>query len=159
LISQTTAHNGEIQFANLDNVHGEGLEFQLSEKRPSGWEGRLSYTIQNSHTLADSDNLNNSPIHLGKVNLIAPLLSKKLFASFEGQEVSGQESVKETYVGGYFVANATLFSKDMFGKLKASVSVYNLFNKRYSDPVGNEFRQDSILQDGRNFRVKFAYKF
>jgi hypothetical protein len=47
----------------------------------------------------------------------------------------------------------------MFGKLQASVSVYNLFNKRYADPAGDELRQDSILQDGRNFRVKLAYKF
>jgi outer membrane receptor for ferrienterochelin and colicins len=160
LISQTTdPKTGKIQYVNLENVHGEGLEFQLSEKRPSGWEGRLSYTVQNSHSLLDGDNLENSPKHLAKINLIAPLLSKKLFASFEGQEVSRQESVKETFVGGYFVANATVFSKDMFGRLQASVSLYNLFNKRYADPVGNEFRQDSIPQDGRNFRVKLAYRF
>jgi outer membrane receptor for ferrienterochelin and colicins len=160
LISETTdSKTGKIKYVNLEDVHGKGLEFQLSEKRPSGWEGRLSYTVQNSHTLADSDNLSNSPIHLAKINLIAPLLSKKLFASFEGQEVSRRESVKETFVGGYFVANATLFSKDMFGRLQASVSLYNLFNKRYADPAGIEFRQDSIPQDGRNFRVKLAYRF
>jgi outer membrane receptor for ferrienterochelin and colicins len=160
LISQSTnPGTGEVQFVNLENVHGAGLELQLSEKRPSGWEGRLSYTFQNSHNLSDGDVLNNSPKHVAKINLIAPLLSKKLFASFEGQEVSRQESGKETFVGGYFVANGTVSTKDVFGRLQASVSLYNLFNKRYADPVGNEFRQASIPQDGRNFRVRLTYKF
>jgi iron complex outermembrane receptor protein len=143
----------------LEEVHGKGLEFQLSEKRPSGWEGRLSYTVQDARSQLDGDTLTNSPKHMAKINLIAPLWSKKLFASFEGQEVSRRETVKETSVGGFFVANATLLSKDMFGRLQASVSLYNLFDKRYADPVGYELRQNSIPQDGRNFRVKFTYRF
>jgi iron complex outermembrane receptor protein len=160
LISEATdSKTGKIQYLNLENVHGKGLEFQLSEKRPSGWEGRLSYTVQDAHSQLTGASLVNSPRHLGKINLIAPLLSKRLFASFEGQEVSRRESVKGTFVGGYFVANATLSSKDMFGRLQASVSLYNLFNKRYAVPAGNELRQDSIPQDGRNFRVKLAYRF
>lgn len=159
LISETTAPNGEIQYVNLENVHGKGLEFQLSEKRPSGWEGRISYTVQDAHSQLTGASLVNSPRHLGKINLIAPLLSKKLFTSFEGQELSRRESVKGTFVGGYFVANATVTSKDLFGRLQASASLYNLFNKRYADPAGNELRQDSIPQYGRNFRVKLSYKF
>jgi iron complex outermembrane receptor protein len=90
----------------LEEVHGKGLEFQLSEKRPSGWEGRLSYTVQASRSQLDNDTLTNSPKHLAKINLIAPLWSKKLFASFEGQEVSRRETVKETSLGGFFIANA-----------------------------------------------------
>jgi outer membrane receptor for ferrienterochelin and colicins len=160
LISQTTdPSTGLIHYSNLEDVHGKGLEFQLSEKRPSGWEGRLSYTVQESRSQLDNDSLTNSPRHLGKINVIAPLLSQKLFASFEGQELSRRETVKETFAGGFFIANATLFSKDMFGRLQASASVYNLFDKRYADPAGNEFRQHSIPQDGRNFRVKLTYRF
>jgi iron complex outermembrane receptor protein len=160
LVSQTTnPSTGLIHYSNLEEVHGKGLEFQLSEKRPSGWEGRLSYTVQASRSQLDNDTLTNSPKHLAKINLIAPLWSKKLFASFEGQEVSRRETVKETSLGGFFIANATFFSKDMFGRLQASASVYNLFDKRYADPAGNEFRQHSIPQDGRNFRVKLTYRF
>jgi len=160
LISQTTnPGSGLIHFSNTEDVHGRGLNFQLSEKRPSGWEGRLSYTVQESRSQLDNDTLSNSPRHLAKINVIAPLLSQKLFASFEGQEVSRRETVKEAFVGGFFIANATLFSKDVFGRLQASASVYNLFDKRYADPAGNEFRQYSIPQDGRNFRVKLTYRF
>ena len=160
LISQTTdPRTGLIRFSNLEDVHGKGLEFELSEKRPSGWEGRLSYTLQESHSPLDGEPLSNSPRHLAKVNLIAPLLPKKLFASFEGQEISRRLTVFQTALGGAFVANATLSSKDLLGKLRVSASLYNLFDKHYADPVGQGFRGGSVVQDGRMFRVKLTYQF
>jgi iron complex outermembrane receptor protein len=160
LVSQTTnPSTGLIHYSNLEEVHGKGLEFQLSEKRPSGWEGHLSYTVQDARSQLDGETLTNAPKHLAKINLIAPLIPKRLFASFEGQEVSRRETVKEEFVGGFFVANATVIAKDLFGRLQASVSLYNVFDKRYADPAGNEFLQHSIPQDGRNFRVKLTYRF
>jgi len=160
LISQDTdPANGLIHFVNLNGVRGKGLEFQFSVKHPNGWEGRLSYTLQESHNSMDSESLSNSPRHLAKVNLIAPLLPKKLFASFEGQEISRRLTVLDTMVGGSFVANATLYSKDLLGKLRVSASLYNLFNKRYAEPVGQEIQGASVVQDGRTFRVKLTYRF
>ena len=160
LISQSTdPANGLFHFANLDGVRGKGLEFQISAKRPSGWEGRLSYTLQESHSTPGGEPLSNSPRHLAKINLIAPLFRDKLFASFEGQEMSRRLTVIETLVGGSFVANATLYSKDLLGKLRLSASLYNLFNKRYADPVGQEIQGASVIQDGRTFRVKLTYGF
>jgi iron complex outermembrane receptor protein len=35
--------------------------------------------------------------------------------------------------------------------------MYNLTNTTYSDPGSEEHRQDSIVQDGRTFRVKLTY--
>ena len=160
LISQSIdPANGMIHFANLDGVRGQGLQFQIGEKRPSGWEGRLSYTLQGSHSTPDGESLGNSPRHLAKVNLIAPLFRDKLFASFEGQEMSRRLTVLDTRVGGAFVANATLYSQSLLGKLSVSASIYNLFDKRYADPVGQEIPDASVIQDGRTFRVKLTYGF
>jgi outer membrane receptor for ferrienterochelin and colicins len=160
LISQAIdPANGLIHFVNLEGLRGKGLEFQFSAKRPSGWEARLSYTLQVSHSTLGAQSLSNSPRHLGKANLIVPLLQKKLFASFEGQEISRRRTVFETNLGGAFVANATLSSKDLLGKLRVSASLYNLFGKHYADPVGQEIRGGSVAQDGRTFRVKLTYRF
>ena len=148
-----------IHFANLGGVRGKGLQFELSAKRGSGWEGRLSYTLQESHSSLDGEPLSSSPRHLAKVNLIAPLLPKKLFASFEGQEISRRLTVAHAGVAGSFVANITLYSKDLLGKLRVSASLYNLFNKRYAEPVGQEIQGASVVQDGRTFRVKLTYRF
>ena len=160
LISQATdPTNGFLHFVNLDGVRGKGLEFQFSAKRPSGWEGRLSYTLQESHNPLDGKPLSDSPRHLAKVDLIAPLLPRKLFASFEGQGISRRLTVVDSKVGGSFVANVTLYSKDLLGKLRVSASLYNLFNKHYADPVGQEIQAGSVVQDGRTFRVKLTYLF
>ena len=106
-----------------------------------------------------AESLSNSPRHLAKVNLIAPLLRDKLFASFEGQEMASRLTVLQTRVGGAFVANATLYSQNLLGKLSVSASIYNLFDKRYADPVGQEIPDASVIQDGRTFRVKLTYGF
>jgi iron complex outermembrane receptor protein len=160
LISQATdPANGLIHFQNLDGIHTKGLELQLAEKRPSGWEGRLSYTVQESHSSMDNENLSNSPRHLAKINIIAPVWQKKLFAGVEGQEVSKRLTVWDTKIGGFFVANATLYSREMLGGMQLSASLYNAFNKRYEDAVGQEFRQNGLPQDRRTFRIKLTYRF
>ena len=160
LISQAIdPANGLIHYANLDAVRGRGLELQLTAKPPSGWEGRLSYTLQESHGLLDREPLTNSPRHLAKLNLIAPLVRNKLFASLEGQEISRRLTEPDSKVGGSFVANATLYSQHLPGNLKISASLYNLFNKRYADPAGQEIQGANVVQDGRTFRVKLTYLF
>jgi outer membrane receptor for ferrienterochelin and colicins len=160
LISQSLdSSTGFLTYINSDNIRGKSLEFQLGEKRPSGWEGRVSYDIQEHHkTIADGDGSFNSPRHLAKINFIAPALPKRLFLGFECQEVSKRETVYVTKLGGFFIANATVYSKEVLNGLQVSASLYNAFNKHYEAAVGQEFRQNGILQDGRTFRVKLTYR-
>jgi outer membrane receptor for ferrienterochelin and colicins len=160
LISQRTdPANGMIQFTNLEGIRGKGLEFELSAKPLNGWEGRLSYTLQESYSSIDREPLTNSPRHLAKFNLIAPLIQKRVFASFEGQEISRRLTEAGGKIGGSFVANATLYYQHLPGNLRISASLYNLFNKHYAEPVGQEIQGANIVQDGRTFRVKLTYRF
>jgi iron complex outermembrane receptor protein len=43
--------------------------------------------------------------------------------------------------------------------LDLSASVYNVFNKKYFDAGRPEDPEDTIQQDGRNFRVKLTARF
>jgi len=43
--------------------------------------------------------------------------------------------------------------------LDLSASVYNLFDKSYQDPASLDHLQDSLVQDGRTFRVTARYRF
>ena len=47
-----------------------------------------------------------------------------------------------------------MFSQKIVKGLEASASIYNLCDQRYRDPVSGDFSQDSIQQDGRQFRLK-----
>ena len=63
------------------------------------------------------------------------------------------------YTGAYVVPNFTLFRRSVSDKWELSASLYNAFNQRYADPVGNGLAENEIVQDGRTFRIKVGYRF
>ncbi len=160
LINQETDPvDGLIQYRNLDRVHAKGLEFELEGRWSNGLQGRVGYTLQNSESQREGETLSNSPKHLGKANLIVPLVSKKLFAGIEGQYASRRRSVQGSDIGGFFVTNVNLLSQKLAKGFDVSLGVYNVFDKRYADPGAEEHIQQAIEQDGRNFRLKLTYRF
>jgi len=53
-----------------------------------------------------------------------------------------------------------LLNRELARGLQLSASIYNLFDKRYADPARPEHVPiDTIVQDGRNFRLKLDYGF
>jgi iron complex outermembrane receptor protein len=57
------------------------------------------------------------------------------------------------------LTNLTLLGERLAENLDLSASIYNLFDKRYSDPGAQEHVQDLIAQDGRSYRFKLNYRF
>jgi outer membrane receptor for ferrienterochelin and colicins len=135
------------------------LEFELNGRLPKGIRGRASYTYQETEDELTGQEVSNSPRHLGKVNLAVPIWKDKVFSSFEVLYTSRAKTLRGDYAGGHWVANVTLFSHDLVKNLELSASVYNLFDTQYSNPAAGEHLQDTILQDGRTFRVKLTYRF
>src|SRR6185436_15301283 len=128
-------------YANLETVHGEGLEFELEGKWASGFEGRVAYTLQRSESDQTGDVLSNSPKNLAKMNLIVPLAKRRLFAGFEGLYAGRRRTLTGTNLDEYFLTNLTFFSQKVFKGVEVSVGAYNLFNTRYADPGAEEHRQ------------------
>jgi iron complex outermembrane receptor protein len=159
LITKQAFGASQFIFRNTDSVEDWGGELELEARWAGGWRGRASYTYANATDGNTGDRLSNSPEHVGKFSLTAPLYKEKLFASLEVQAVSDRLTVRNHRVDGYAICNFTLFSQELFKGLDASVSIYNLFDTDYSDPVAVDFRQRSIPQDGRAFRVKLTWKF
>jgi iron complex outermembrane receptor protein len=162
LITQAGDAAGNFVFANTDSVRTRGAELELQGRWSSGLLARFAYT------LADVDESSrgqsprtsaNSPRHLAKAALSVPLYRDRIFASLEIQGMSSRRTLADNEVPGFAVANLTLFSRELVKNLEISGSIYNLFDRRYRDPVSTDFRQDSIQQDGRTFRLKFTYRF
>src|SRR6202043_922246 len=103
--------------------------------------------------------LSNSPQHLGKLNLSYPVLPQRLFASADAQYTSSVQTLAGNTVSGFSVLNVTLLGHTLGKHLDLSASVYNVFNKKYFDAGRPEEVQDSIQQDGRNFRIKLTGRF
>ena len=91
--------------------------------------------------------------------MVAPVFSQSADAGIEYQYMSSRTTPNGGNTGGYGITNLTLSSEKVFDRLILSASIYNLFDKRYSDPVSVEHVQSSIVQDGRNFRIKATYTF
>ena len=151
--------NGLFHFANLDSVRAEGAEFEVASQWPGGLRGRASYAYTYTQDSATGQRLSNSPEHLGQLQLSVPIWRDKLFASMELQVMSDRLTASGSTVGPMWLVNATLFSQKIAKGLEVSASIYNLFDRRYSDPVSPDFTQDSVQQDGRQFRLKLTYRF
>lgn len=148
-----------LVFRNLDEVEGRGVEMELEGKWSRGVEGRISYSFQESTDQATGRLLSNAPKHLAKLNFIFPLIGESLLIGIEEQYTSKRKTATGGETGGYTVTNLTLFGRQMLPGLEASASVYNLFDKKFSDPASLAHRQETIEQDGRFFRFKLAYVF
>jgi outer membrane receptor for ferrienterochelin and colicins len=160
LITQTIDPADGLQiFKNADEVEVKGAELEIEGRWQGGLKGRLSYTYSKAQDRKTSESLTNSPAHLAKFNLTIPMVKEKLFFSIEEQYTDKRETISDNAAGSYMITNTTLFSKDIFNGLELSGSVYNLFNKRYSDPGSAEQTPDTIEQDGRTFRLKVVYSF
>jgi iron complex outermembrane receptor protein len=159
LISQSEDANGFITYANLSDVETKGFELELEGKTNSGWLGRVSYTGQHSEVGSSGSALSNSPPHLVKFNLLAPLYLDKLFAALEIQYSSSVKTLSGNTSDGYWLTNVNLFSQHLVPGLEVSGGVFNLFDHEYELPGAEEHLQDVIKQDGRTFQVTLRYRF
>jgi len=154
LISETSG-----AFENVGSVSARGLELELEGKFAHGLNARVSYALQKAEHDRSGDELSNSPRHLAKASLIAPLYEDKLFAGLELQYNGRVITNSRRHEGDYVLANLTLFSQKLAPNLEVSASIYNLFDTRHAHPVSATHAQDVIEQPGRSFRVKLTWKF
>ena len=149
--------SGLTHFVNSGRDHGRGVEAELEAKKASGFAARVSYTLADTEDDIALKRLQNSPLHMAKLNVTIPV-SDKAFGSAELLYSSAQTSYLSTRVSPVLLANITLSSKPMWGGWEFSGSCYNALDRRWYTPAGPGFRQASIQQDGRAFRFKALYR-
>jgi iron complex outermembrane receptor protein len=124
-----------------------------------GIRGRVSYTYQETEDDLTGKELSNSPRHLAAINVAVPVWKDKVFTGLEVLYRSRARTLGGNYADGHWIANFTVFSRDLAKNLEMSASIYNVFDTRYSHPGAGEHLEDTIAQDGRTFRVKLTYRF
>ena len=165
-------HNDPVDdrniFENIAPVEARGVEFEAERHWANGAKIRSSLTLQKTRDSATGTSLSNSPQLLAKFNGLTPLFSNRLQSGVELQYTGRRITTNAGTAGGYTIANLTLLSGQWIKNLDVSASVYNMFDKRYADPGGDEVSNtitgspsglDTIYQDGRNYRFKLTYHF
>ncbi|MDO8739247.1 TonB-dependent receptor [Candidatus Deferrimicrobium sp.] len=103
--------------------------------------------------------LSNSPRQLVKGQFSTSFRGGRIVPALDVQYTGPRKTLAGNLAGGYTVANITVSGRKLRPWLEVSASVYNLFDKAYADPGGQEHIQDTIPQDGRSFRLKATASF
>jgi outer membrane receptor for ferrienterochelin and colicins len=159
IAQQIDPADGLLMFGNSGDMHAHGIEFEFESKNFHRVDSRFSYALQKGSVPVGAKELVNSPRHSAQINLYVPVFRNKAGIGGEISHMSARKTLAGNQVEGLFLANVTLLHTRIFSNLSLSASIYNIFDKHYSDPAGNEHKQDSIPQDGRSFRIRIGYGF
>jgi iron complex outermembrane receptor protein len=96
--------------------------------------------------------MTNSPEHMLKLRVSAPLRFRASIGSAEIRYMSSRQTPAGTVVAGAAVANVTVTSR-LTDSLELVGTVRNLFNRSYADPASDEHVHASLEQNGRTARV------
>src|SRR5262249_12225474 len=99
--------DGLTVFRNVDSATAKGIELGLEGRFMTGLVARVSYALQRAEDEATGQELSNSPEHMAKLNLIAPLWSDKLFAGLDLQYYNSVRTVQGNTTDDRFIANLT----------------------------------------------------
>jgi iron complex outermembrane receptor protein len=161
LISSIDRGNGKLQFQNINQVQGTGVETGLKSRWASGATSYVHYTYQVVKDQTTEEIFFNSPRHLAGAGGTVPVFDRNGSLGIEGQSVGSRKTVVPgESVDAYFVTNLTLTRRNLYKKMDVSCSIYNLFDTQYTDP-GFEAHKPvlRIPQNGRNFGVKVMGRF
>jgi outer membrane receptor protein involved in Fe transport len=144
-------------FVSGPRVKARGAELSTDKRWASGARLRTSLSLQDAQT-PDGMRLVNSPKWLGKLHFSAPLpLGGRI--GLEWLAESRRRTVDGGHVGGHAVTNLHLSSRQLVPGVELSLGVYNLLDKRYSQPIGTDNWATGLEQDGRSVRLKLEARF
>ncbi|MFS2023245.1 TonB-dependent receptor plug domain-containing protein [Massilia sp. CT11-137] len=147
---------GMLIFRNIDHADARGLEAAL-DRDFGAVRLRASYSWQLARGTGGVP-LIDSPRHLAKANLTAPLGWRGGRVGAELQ-CSGKRLADQGAAGGYCVANVTLSALRLLPRTELSLSAYNATGKRYADVAGPAFVQTALAREGRTLAAKLDWRF
>lgn len=152
--------DGSFLYDNTGNLKAAGVEFELAGKWPSGLQGVASWSWQEVRDEDTQDIVPNSPRHLAKARVLAPLFSRRVFLGAEAQYVGSRTAVTGGEVDGYTLVNATLSTAPrLLGRLELALSAYNILDAAYDDPTADDFAVGRVPHVGRTFMARATARF
>ena len=155
-ISRLISQYGDIEemtwYDNGAAVDAVGTEFEAERRWTSGILARGSFTAQSAHEGDSDQRLSNSPARLGTFRIEAPIVTRLATFAVDWQYVSERLTDRGATADAYALTNLTWrYAPRRLHGGSIAASIYNVFDTQYAHPVGAEFRQDMIAQDGRTF--------
>ncbi|NJD17877.1 MAG: TonB-dependent receptor, partial [Gemmatimonadetes bacterium] len=147
----------DLTYQNLGRVHGRGVGAELTGRLGGGRSVFANALLQEAVDQASGESLANSPSLLWRAGAESPLVGGVRLGV-----VGLYDARRRTLMGATTSANARVnvhLTRALGGPLRASMSVFNLFDARYDHPGGLEHRQQFMPQDGRTLQVQLQARF
>jgi outer membrane cobalamin receptor len=158
LIDAATANEADYYYSNGESARSSGIEMEAESRWPSGLLMRGSMAVQRARSSSLS-RLSNAPGQLGSLQVALPFWRRQLTIGSDTTFTSWRTTVAGDRLPGYWLSNVTATYRSPRWPVSVGASLYNAFHARYRHPVGVEFRQSSLLQDGRSGAVRFTVHF
>lgn len=140
---------------NAGTITARGVELTLDHRWDSGVQLRANYSAQ--HARQDDGDAPNVPSQMLKLNAAMPV-GDSWTVGAESQAMTERRSESGAWTPGYVLCNLTVSHEPAHGHWRASLGIYNLFDREYVDPVAADpwlaEPRDAITQDGRSLRLK-----
>lgn len=151
--------NGQQVYANTGNARARGLELEATLQWSSDLRLRGSWSRQSTRDLGSGAVLSDSPRSVSKLMVTqagpwpGSTLGLNVLRIGERLTLTGER------LDPYLRLNAQLNVAPPGARWSVGFGVYNLAGARYADPGGPEHLEDSLAQDGRQFRAQFGWSF
>jgi iron complex outermembrane receptor protein len=150
--------DGLLYYDNIESAHAAGVELEAEAKWPAGVQARLSYAYTRARSDDTGDVLTNSPAHVTQGLFSTPLRAGAI-VGVDVRALSSRRTVSGRVVGAHVVPNVTLSGAVGDQRLRYSFTVSNFTNTSYADPVGEDFLQPALVQNGRTARLRLTWAF
>lgn len=153
----TVAGDSVVQFRNGGAVEDSGAELELEGRSANGWMWRGSYTLLSPEDRGTEDHQVNSPRHMLKAAVSAPLFRNRFLLGTEVQYVGARATFAGGRTPGYTIAHLTLLERGLVKGFDIAAGVYNLFDQEYAVSGSTDHLQEVIPQDGRSARLTLSW--
>jgi iron complex outermembrane receptor protein len=143
-------------FVNAEQARGRGLELELEHRLATGARLQASWSWQRTED-KDGQRLVNSPEHMLQALAEAPLFEGAVHLGL-GLRAMDQRRTLAGESAGFGLLDLTLASGELAPGLRLALSLDNLLDHEYADPVGLELVQDSLDQNGRTLLIQLSWR-
>jgi len=158
LIDPLYLDDGRITYVNSEFVRSKGVELEGESRWPSGLLLRGSVAMQRARS-ESMGALSNAPGQLGTLQFSLPFWRRQLTLASDTTFVSSRLTVGGERLPDYRLSNLTATYRPLRWPIIIGATLYNVFDQEISHPVGVEFRQASVRQDGRTAALRLTVKF
>ena len=139
-------------YVNQGEVRAKGLELEAQMRLWGDAEGHVSYALQEARDQATGEILTNSPRHMLKGRMSAPLFRTGSTLALEVLGIGSRRTIAGNQLSATGTANLTI-TKPLGRSFELVGTIRNLFDVEYAVPASDSHVQDSIPQNGRTFRI------